>query len=91
MSTDKHRLSTGKHRLSTAFQSPPSPPSRRLPSVAPGERHDDDYFSDNLRRTGSTLADPYLGLKDRVHLGRNDGRSDDNSTSDGFGSVYLGL
>jgi hypothetical protein len=61
-----NRLSTASNGLSTVCQSPPGPPSRRLPAVASGELHDDyDGFFSN--RAGSTLAEPDLGPETGVH------------------------
>ena len=52
----------------TGFQSPPGPPSRRLPSVAPGERHDDDYFSFWAGNPLSTLTKHVFGPDNGVHF-----------------------
>jgi hypothetical protein len=59
-------LSTRTNRLSTMYQSPPRPPSRRLPSVASGENHDVGFVF--LGKAGSTLTDPHFGLDNGVHL-----------------------
>ena len=63
-------LSTATNRLSTSCQSPPRPPSRRLPSVASGEQHYDEYedLFDPFSKAGWFLADPDFGLKNGVHL-----------------------
>jgi len=57
-------LSTEFNMQSTVFQSPPGPPSRRLPSVASGERHYDDCF---FHWAGSTLTTPVFGTNNGVH------------------------
>ena len=62
--------STEHNSASTGCQSPPRPPSRRLPAVAPGVsyRTDTDVFNPVKNRAGSTLAEPHFGPKDGVHL-----------------------
>jgi hypothetical protein len=61
-------LSHGYNRIFTGFQSPPRPPSQRLPWVAAGPQHDDDDYNTNLSGAGSTLTTRPSGLKDGVHL-----------------------
>jgi len=60
----RRMMSTGFNMQSTGSQSPPGPPSRRLPSVASGERHYDGYFS---LWAGSTLTTPVFGPNNGVH------------------------
>ena len=57
-----------ENRFSTGYQSPPRPPSQRLPRVAAGSQHDDDDHNMILSGAGSTLTTRPLGLKDGVHL-----------------------
>jgi hypothetical protein len=60
---------TGNNMQSTGFQSPPGPPSRRLPSVASGERLYDDYsIFYSKTRAGSSLTEPHFGPDNGVHL-----------------------
>ena len=59
---------TGNNRFSTGYQSPPRPPSTRLPWVAAVSRRDDDDHNMILSGAGSTLTTRPLGLKDGVHL-----------------------
>ncbi len=54
--------------MSTASQSPPRLTFRRLPLVASGKQYDDDYNDEVLNWAGSTLAVPYFGPKNGVHL-----------------------
>jgi len=62
-------ISTGNNMQSTGFQSPPGPPSRRLPSVASGERLYDDYsIFYSKTRAGSSLTEPHFGPDNGVHL-----------------------
>ncbi len=62
-------LSTGTNTQFTGFQSPPGPPSRRLPSVASGEMHYDDYpFSFWAGTPFTTLTKPVFGPNNGVHL-----------------------
>ena len=62
--------STVKNTLPTACQSPPRPPSRRLPLVTSGWNYyyDDNYDIVFSNRAGSILAKPLFGPKDGVHL-----------------------
>ena len=57
---------TRPHRPSTRYQSPPAPPSRRLPGVASGQNHTTD--TDLVNRAGYTLAVPHFGPQNGVHL-----------------------
>ena len=57
-------FSTGFNMQFTSCQSPPRPPSRRLPSVASGERHYDRYL---FLWAGSTLNSPVFGPNNGVH------------------------
>ena len=57
-------FSTGFNMQFTSCQSPPRPPSRRLPSVASGERHYDHYL---FFWAGSTLTSPVFGPNNGVH------------------------
>ncbi len=57
-----------ENRFSTGYQSPPRPPSQRLPRVAAGSQHDDDDHNMILSGAGSSLTTRPLGLKDGVHL-----------------------
>jgi len=60
-------MSTAKNRLSTASQSSLRSLSGGSP-WSPPEKHYDDYDDTVLNRAGSTLAVPYFGPKNGVHL-----------------------
>jgi len=61
-------FSTEFNMQATGFQSPPGPPSRRLPAVTSGERHYDEFSCFNLKtRAGSTLTTPVFGPNNGVH------------------------
>jgi len=62
----RHRYSRAFHRKSTTYQSPPRPPSQRLPLVASGQQHDydDEFFNEE----GYTLEVPLFGPQKGVHL-----------------------
>ena len=62
-------LSTGINTQFTGCQSPPGPPSRRLPSVASGERRYDDYSIFYSKTwAGSSLTKPHFDPNNGVHL-----------------------
>ena len=61
-------MSTAKNRLSTASQSSLRSLSGGSPWSPPEKHYDDDYNDEVLNRAGSTLAVPYFGPKNGVHL-----------------------